>query len=80
MEKRGSPAHPKVVSIRKEGGHQVTQLQLETLIYAKRKLREARKEYDRIRNEIEQEIISGAEIEFGVHVASARVRSRLVVV
>lgn len=61
----------KVVSLKgKEDRHQVTQLQLEQLIYAKRKLREARSEYEQIRTEIQRELNSGATIQSGVHTAS----------
>lgn len=78
-EKRESS--PKVVVGFKGKGNsrQVTQLQLEQLIYAKRKLREARQAYEQIRREIEQELISGATIERGVHTASVVSSERLTV-
>lgn len=79
-EKREAGQTPVVVGFKgKEDRQQITQLQLEQLIYAKRKLREARCEYEQIRSEIQRELISGASIQSGVHTASIVSSERLTV-
>lgn len=79
MEKE-NPAVRKVVGFkRSEDRHQITQLQLEQLIYARRRFREAQAEYRRIRSEIQLELNSGAIIQSGVHTASVIASERLIV-
>lgn len=78
-EKRESSPKVVVGFKGKENKHQITQLQLEQLIYARRRFREARCEYEQIRREIQRELISGATIQPGVHTASVVSSERLTV-
>lgn len=60
---------PKEAEPSSDSSEKVTQVQLEKLIYAKHKLKEAREKYDEIRGEIIELLGAGKEIEFGVHTA-----------
>jgi len=51
----------------------VTQLQLEKIIYARRKMQDSRREYQQMRREIIELLEAGAGIQHGVHTAELQV-------